>query len=960
MLTNTARKKSEDALRHSEELLRLITNLVPHGIFAKDAAGRHIFANATLAEMAGLSIEEILGKNDFELVMDKAQAEAYRADDLAVIKSGNKKFILEEKRTDLSGRTRILQTIKIPFKVAETGEPAVLGVCMDITDRKLAEASLQASEERFRSVFSAAATGIAMSTPQGRFLQANAAYCRMLGYTLEELQTRTFASLTHPEDLALNLNLRDELLAGKRPHFVMEKRYLKKNGEIVWTRHSVSTVRAADGEVVMLIVVAENITERKLAEAEVLKQQTELQVLFDLMPAMLCFKDTNNVFLRVNQRLADAAGRTIAEIEGKPAAEFFPREADKYYADDLEVIRAGKAKLGIVEKLQGHGGKYLWVQTDKVPVCDNDGKVTGIVVMVQDITQRRLDEEALRSSERNMADAQRIAHFGSWELELVNLQDIAANPVRWSDEIFRIAGYTPGAFAASNAEFFRHVPVEEHAGIHQAMAKAIGERGHYSIIHRVIRPNGEERVVHEVAQIFSDENTGRPVKIVGTTHDITERTRMESRLHRLNRLHMVVSMVGEAVLRSRDSQELYDAVCRIVMEVGKLRMVFVAKVDAEAGVARLAACCGEGADSLHEPASTIPLDQSPLGQGTVGTALRTGTPDFCNDIAAAARMKPWHEATRKLGLLANASFPFQLRGATVGALVLYVGETGYFLDDEMRLMVSVASEISLALEALETEQQRNQAEQKVHQLNAELERRVLERTAQLEAANKELEAFSYSVSHDLRAPLRAVNGFAGMVLHEFGPQVPADARHYLERIRNGAKRMGELIDDLLAFSRLSRESMSCRVVDSLKLLQAVLEESAPQREGRQIEIKVGHLPPCCGDPALLKQVWVNLISNAIKYTGGRESAIIEIGCEQNNGKNIFFVRDNGAGFNMKYANKLFGVFQRLHRADEFEGTGVGLAIVQRIIHRHGGRIWADAAEGHGATFYFTIEGRGNT
>jgi light-regulated signal transduction histidine kinase (bacteriophytochrome) len=339
-----------------------------------------------------------------------------------------------------------------------------------------------------------------------------------------------------------------------------------------------------------------------------------------------------------------------------------------------------------------------------------------------------------------------------------------------------------------------------------------------------------------------------------------------------------------------------------------------------------------------------------------GTALRTGVPDCCNDIAGTARMVPWHETTRKHGLLATASFPFHLRGTTVGVLVLYAGETGYFLDDEMRLLLSVASDISLALEALEREQQRNQAEQQVHQLNAELEQRVLQRTAQLEAANKELEAFSYSVSHDLRAPLRAVNGFAGRVLKEFEPQVPADARQHLERIRNGTQRMGELIDDLLAFSRLSRESMSCRVVDSVKLVQVVVGESAPQREGRQIEINIGKLPDCHGDPALLKQVWFNLISNAIKYTGGRELAIIDIGCERKNNEDIFFVRDNGAGFNMKYANKLFGVFQRLHRADEFEGTGVGLAVVQRIIHRHGGRIWADAAQGRGATFYFTIAG----
>jgi len=247
-------------------------------------------------------------------------------------------------------------------------------------------------------------------------------------------------------------------------------------------------------------------------------------------------------------------------------------------------------------------------------------------------------------------------------------------------------------------------------------------------------------------------------------------------------------------------------------------------------------------------------------------------------------------------------------------------------------------------------------EDKINTLNAELEQRVAKRTAELEAANRELEAFSYSVSHDLRAPLRAISGFAGIVLEDYGAQLPAEARHYLDRVRHGGERMGELIDDLLSFSRLSRQPLTRQPVSMDKMVREVWAEVSPRGDDHPIEIRIGELPTCHGDLVLLKQVWVNLLANAVKYTRGRQPASVEIGCDQANDTTVYFVRDNGVGFDMQYAGKLFGVFQRLHRADQFEGTGVGLAIVQRVIHRHGGRVWAEAELDRGATFFFTLEG----
>jgi light-regulated signal transduction histidine kinase (bacteriophytochrome) len=242
----------------------------------------------------------------------------------------------------------------------------------------------------------------------------------------------------------------------------------------------------------------------------------------------------------------------------------------------------------------------------------------------------------------------------------------------------------------------------------------------------------------------------------------------------------------------------------------------------------------------------------------------------------------------------------------------------------------------------------------VHQLNQSLEKRVAERTAALEDANRELESFSYSVSHDLRAPLRHVSGFVELLEKQAQGKLDERGEHYLSTIRDASSRAGQLVDDLLAFSRMGRSAMRSVRVEMNKLLDEVRSDLAPDLAGRTIDWQVSKLPSAQGDPALLRLVWINLLSNAIKFTAKRPSARIEISSAGQDDQTLYTVRDDGAGFDPAYMDKLFGVFQRLHSAEEFEGTGIGLATVRRIVARHGGKIWAESQPGRGAAFHFTL------
>jgi PAS domain S-box-containing protein len=438
-------------------------------------------------------------------------------------------------------------------------------------------------------------------------------------------------------------------------------------------------------------------------------------------------------------------------------------------------------------------------------------------------------------------------------------------------------------------------------------------------------------------------------------HDITERKTAQENVFRLNRLYSVLSKVNEAIVRIREPEKLYEEVCRIAVEDGLFKMAWIGLKDPGTLVVKPIARWGDEGGYLD--AIRIVAEDVPEGKGPTGRAVFEGKHFICSDIEVDPLMRPWRKKAFSHGFRSSAAFPLRIGRDTIGAITLYSERTSFFAGEEIELLLSMAGDVSFAIDFIENERRRGAAEDALRELNEELERKVKERTEGLEAAYREMEAFSYSVSHDLRSPLRIINGFAQAVLEDYGDKLDDKGKDLLRIIGTNAIRMDKLINGLLDLSRIGRQEMNVSGIDMEKMVKSLCNDIGETLPERKILFVVQPLPFVRGDAVLLRQVFENLLSNAVKFTGQRQEAVIEVGGWEDSGEHVYFVRDNGVGFSMQYAEKLFRVFQRLHSVKEFEGTGIGLSIVHRIVQRHGGRIWTEAKTNEGASFFVALPGR---
>jgi signal transduction histidine kinase len=424
------------------------------------------------------------------------------------------------------------------------------------------------------------------------------------------------------------------------------------------------------------------------------------------------------------------------------------------------------------------------------------------------------------------------------------------------------------------------------------------------------------------------------------SHDVTERRRAEASARRHADQLEALNRVARIVSGSLELEAVYDGFVAELRHLLPVDRTSITRLD-DAARQWMIVRQWTAIEPTLQPGTWHPLEGSVFGEVVRSRRTRLESPIDPEDR--------WAESPllRAEGLRSRMIAPLLVKDRVLGTVSAASLKPQAYSPADLELFQTMATHLALAVENV-----RLYAAERQHA--ALLEQRVAERTSELQAANRELEAFSYSVSHDLRAPLRAIEGFSRIVQEDYAASLDPAARGYLDRVRASTVRMGRLIDDLLELSRLGRKDITRRTVAPATLARQALEQLEEERSDRQVEVVIDDLPKASADPELLRQVFINLLSNALKFTRGRQPARIHVGSSKDNGERAYFVNDNGAGFDMIYAGELFGVFQRLHRSDEYEGTGVGLAIVQRIIARHGGRTWAEGAVNRGATFYFTL------
>lgn len=932
-----------EEVRKSRAQLAEALRIARMGSFEVDLAASTIRLSAEAHELIGpsqgvLPEKPISLRLFLETVLDADDAERMEKTVRSLLTSTSVVPPREEVYRILrSDGTRAWMSVYYSVVWSEGHPSAIVGTMQDVTARRRAEAESEAAKQRFQAVVENNLDAIVLVDLRWIVVYASPSIEAILGHAPGSWEGVSIVRDVHEDDLPMVRitfeNVRDQEGASARKTFRMRH----ARGSWVWIE-CIAKNSLHDPAVKAIVVNFRDISERMRTEEELLRLRQAVEISNEIV----FMTDPDGVFRYVNRAFTDLYGYAPEEIIGKETPRilksgFMPKN---WYDQFWHAIRH---ETGVHDEITNRrkDGSNVLVEATANAVRDRRGAILGYLAIQRDITERKRAEAALRHSEESLRVAQRIGKIGSWEVDVVNRQ------TTWSHETYRILGRDAATFTPQMMTYLDMVHPADRGRVEQDLMSTIQRGVSLRSQHRIVLSDGSVKHVETLGEVEHGRD-GTPVRVVGSIQDITENKLFEEALNdKLRRLQLLREL-GFLFASSLEQPEIIRKVSTFIPQYLGVTRAIIRFVDtAERALVA----------SANDPSGND-LPRQPIGFSISGRCVEENRPVLVNDCRTTDQIPPeWVEHFQLRSVLA---VPIRTSAGVIGVLRVDDSERyGRFTEADVEFVSLVADQLAVALENARLYAAARQAEQETERLNAELEQRVHDRTAQLESVNKELESFSYSVSHDLRAPLRHISGFVELLRERIQDTVDDESLRYLATVSQSAVRLGNLIDELLAFSRIGRTDLRTGSVDLSRLVAEIRRDMASDMKGRLIEWTVGEIPSVQGDATLLKLVMSNLLSNAVKFSRDRRPARITIGSlprQHPQDPVTVFVRDNGAGFDQAYADKLFGVFQRLHTSEEFEGTGIGLANVRRIIQRHGGSTWAEGEVDAGATIYFTLPG----
>ena len=801
----------------------------------------------------------------------------------------------------------------------------------------IAETRAEESREKFRTIFNRAGVGIAQVDLNNKFLLVNQKLSKLTGLSNSELMQLEVKDITHPEDVEKQILLKEELLAGKIESFAREKRYIRSDGTYIWVKITVSMVRDRSQQPKYIIQVIEDINDRKIAEEALKKSEKRLHSITDSLPVCIAYIDAAQRYQFVNQNYYRWFGFSPEQIIGgkKKVTEVLGEKSYRAIADKIERVLQGEQVTyeSIISCVKGD----LYVSGTLVPDFDKGDRVIGYYSLIADITPQKLTEDKLRASEALYAGLFNHSADGIFSLDISLDGEFiyeAINPtyqMLTGTSAKEVVGKTISA-----------VMPKEMAAMLERLYRSCLEKGEPISYEKTLELPGGKRIWRTILVPIRDR-AGKIIKLQGSARDITQEKQTAANQLRFTRHQRLLASL---ILKIRQSWQIDEILQTVVTEIRRTlnteRVMFV----------RL--------DRDNRSGKIVNEDVAPGFPSIVGETLiddrcyqecRTKYRDsymcICSDVLSEGFDASYLEFLQKYQIRANLIVPIAIEPKQIKSAdsteakiwgLLWVQQCSHprkWKNEEIELLQQLADRLTIALyqaELLEEQERQRQ---------------------ELKRSNAELEQFAYVASHDLQEPLQTIGNYAQLLQRRYREQIDAKADKYIYYIVDGVARMQRQINDLLEYSRIGKNDRACSKVDcNLVFKQAIANLQLTIRQHQAVIISK-NLPKLKANFTQILQLFQNLIGNALKYHRQKPPVILIQATPQENGW-LFSITDNGIGIDSKHKKRIFQIFQRLHPQDEYPGTGIGLAICEKIVKHHGGKIWVDSQPNSGSTFYFTL------